>query len=298
MIFFKNNDLRLRKRTNDEISTTDDDIIDYRNVDKRRRASSITSSIIDNNKDDSYDEYDEDKFSNYESERSTTPQNEETRRGLKRNFDEEEDIINEKRFKLNQEWTDLSGTTYKIDEEGIKRKLTIVKETRTKFSMPKDSKHPDRDLKVQVLVEKWLTDEEYDEAFKDNKLGWQPDDQSNDTDDNDDDEIMSEVSLNSTNLNKLKNNNRSSSVYYKTRTPIKRALSVNSNTSSVISSSNNSPQSNNNLHIPTNNGRIRIKTTPEIKSSKRIKKKDNDDDIIDEDKKKEAKMLNDIRNRI
>ena len=39
--------------------------------------------------------------------------------------------------------------------------------------MPADSLHPDAQLTHQVLVERWLTDQEYAELEKQRKLGWQ-----------------------------------------------------------------------------------------------------------------------------
>lgn len=39
--------------------------------------------------------------------------------------------------------------------------------------MPKDSLHPDAKVTHQVLVERWLTEEEYDQLALQRKLGWQ-----------------------------------------------------------------------------------------------------------------------------
>ncbi|KAI5480999.1 hypothetical protein MNV49_006185 [Pseudohyphozyma bogoriensis] len=74
---------------------------------------------------------------------------------------------------IGEEWTNLEGDKYKIDEEGVQRRLCEVRELRRKWKMPKDSKHPDRDVLHEVIVEKWLTDAEFEQALKARKLGWQ-----------------------------------------------------------------------------------------------------------------------------
>lgn len=38
---------------------------------------------------------------------------------------------------------------------------------------PKDSQHPDRDANLQVFVETWLTEEEFQEAKAQKRLAWQ-----------------------------------------------------------------------------------------------------------------------------
>ena len=47
--------------------------------------------------------------------------------------------------------------------------LTLIGSIR----QPKDSLHPDRDILHSVVVEKWLTNAEYEQAFQDHKLAWQ-----------------------------------------------------------------------------------------------------------------------------
>ncbi|GAA6054881.1 hypothetical protein JCM3770_004266 [Rhodotorula araucariae] len=75
--------------------------------------------------------------------------------------------------KVGDEWTNHEGDRYRIDADGTQRRLCEVREKRLKFRMPKDSKHPDARATHVVLVEKWLTAEEYEQAFAHRKLAWQ-----------------------------------------------------------------------------------------------------------------------------
>jgi hypothetical protein len=38
---------------------------------------------------------------------------------------------------------------------------------------PEDSQHPDRDANLEVYVETWLTDDEYQDAKEEHLLAWQ-----------------------------------------------------------------------------------------------------------------------------
>lgn len=94
--------------------------------------------------------------------------------------------------KVGDEWTNYEGDRYKIDEDGVQRRLVEVRETRLKYKMPKDSRHPDAKathevrcsslspprvkkliFAAQVVVERWVTAEEYDALFEQRKLAWQ-----------------------------------------------------------------------------------------------------------------------------
>ncbi|KAM0753236.1 hypothetical protein T439DRAFT_323874 [Meredithblackwellia eburnea MCA 4105] len=75
--------------------------------------------------------------------------------------------------KIGEEWLNFEGDRYKIDEQGVKRRLCEVREMRKKYKMPKDSLHPDRDLMHEVIVEKWLSDDEYKKAVEERKMAWQ-----------------------------------------------------------------------------------------------------------------------------
>ena len=71
------------------------------------------------------------------------------------------------------EWTDLNGLKWRVGEDGVRRRATVVVEMRPKYAMPKDSTHPDAKQKIQVYVEKFLTEHEYEEARRRKQLGFQ-----------------------------------------------------------------------------------------------------------------------------
>lgn len=75
--------------------------------------------------------------------------------------------------KIGEEWRNADGDRFKLDPQGVERKLSEVLELRKKYKMPSDSQHPDKDVVHEVVVEKWLSNEEYDAALKDRKLAWQ-----------------------------------------------------------------------------------------------------------------------------
>ncbi|GAA5964227.1 hypothetical protein JCM21900_002873 [Sporobolomyces salmonicolor] len=75
--------------------------------------------------------------------------------------------------KIGDQWTNHEGDQYRIDEDGIQRRLCEVKELRRKYRLPRDSKHPDARAMQEVVVEKWVTAEEYAALFEQRKLGWQ-----------------------------------------------------------------------------------------------------------------------------
>ncbi|EPQ28827.1 uncharacterized protein PFL1_03630 [Pseudozyma flocculosa PF-1] len=71
------------------------------------------------------------------------------------------------------EWTDLNGLQWRIGEDGVRRRATVVVEMRPKYNMPKDSQHPDAQQKIQVYVERFLSEQEFDEAKAQKRLGFQ-----------------------------------------------------------------------------------------------------------------------------
>ncbi|KPV77156.1 uncharacterized protein RHOBADRAFT_52102 [Rhodotorula graminis WP1] len=75
--------------------------------------------------------------------------------------------------KPGDEWTSFEGDRYRIDADGTQRRLCEVREKRLKFRMPKDSKHPDARATHVVIVERWLTADQYEQAFEHRKLAWQ-----------------------------------------------------------------------------------------------------------------------------
>ncbi|KAH9482288.1 hypothetical protein JR316_0004386 [Psilocybe cubensis] len=75
---------------------------------------------------------------------------------------------------IGDEW-ESNGVKYKIGPNGQRLRQALVKKARQKFVMPKDSLHPDRDVNLQVCIETWLTEEEYQEAKAQHNLAWQDD---------------------------------------------------------------------------------------------------------------------------
>lgn len=75
---------------------------------------------------------------------------------------------------IGEEWVDLNGLRWKMGDDGQIRREAVVMEMRPKYpSMPKDSRHPDAKIKVQVLVERFLTEKEYEEARAKRLLSFQ-----------------------------------------------------------------------------------------------------------------------------
>ncbi|GAA6008854.1 uncharacterized protein JCM10292_002623 [Rhodotorula paludigena] len=75
--------------------------------------------------------------------------------------------------KPGDEWVNHEGDRYKIELDGTQKRLCEVRERRLKYRMPKDSKHPDAQATHVVIVERWLTNEQYQQAFEHRKLAWQ-----------------------------------------------------------------------------------------------------------------------------
>ncbi|KAF8204604.1 hypothetical protein BJ912DRAFT_1051955 [Pholiota molesta] len=73
---------------------------------------------------------------------------------------------------VGDEW-ESNGVRYKIGPNFQRLRQALVKKARQKFVMPKDSQHPDRDANLQVCIETWLTEEEYQEAKAQHMLAWQ-----------------------------------------------------------------------------------------------------------------------------
>lgn len=274
---------RTRKRSMDESSYIDQDTLI-----KRRRATSISTNLsnISMNEESVDNDYSDDN----DSRMSITPQNE--NRGRKRSFDDTSEVsVVRTRYKKapknSEEWTDMSGTTYKYDN-GVKKRLETIKEWRSKYNMPKDSQHPDRNIKLRVYVEKWITDDDYELLLQKNELGWQPDE----------DELSSvnessiynpdeEVSQQSSNKLSSTNSRKSSSVYYMTRTPIKRHIS---NRSNGVSSITSSPPP---LNESTLQSTSRLRVNKKKKSDLSLSTTFGD---AEKEKRKEADLLKEIRN--
>lgn len=75
---------------------------------------------------------------------------------------------------IGDEWTDLNGLRWRMGEDRELRREAIVVEMRFKYpDMPKDSRHPDAKIKIPVHVEKFLTEQEYDDMKSKKLLGFQ-----------------------------------------------------------------------------------------------------------------------------
>lgn len=74
--------------------------------------------------------------------------------------------------KIGEEWTS-NGVLCKIGPNGQRLRQALVKKARQKYHMPKDSQHPDRDANLEVYVETWLTEGEYQDAKARHSLAWQ-----------------------------------------------------------------------------------------------------------------------------
>ncbi|KAH6888782.1 hypothetical protein BKA70DRAFT_1460717 [Coprinopsis sp. MPI-PUGE-AT-0042] len=73
---------------------------------------------------------------------------------------------------IGEEW-ESNGIRYKIGPNGQRLRQALVKKARSKFTMPKDSNHPDRNANLEVYVETWLSEAEYKEAKDGRLLAWQ-----------------------------------------------------------------------------------------------------------------------------
>ncbi|RXW25477.1 hypothetical protein EST38_g377 [Candolleomyces aberdarensis] len=74
--------------------------------------------------------------------------------------------------KVGEQW-ESNGIRYKITRNGQRLRQALVKRARNKFVMPQDSLHPDKDENLEVYVECWLTEEEYQDAKINMRLAWQ-----------------------------------------------------------------------------------------------------------------------------
>ncbi|CDO71357.1 hypothetical protein BN946_scf184908.g115 [Trametes cinnabarina] len=73
---------------------------------------------------------------------------------------------------IGEEW-ESNGIRYKVGPNGQRLRQELVKKSRSRFPMPSDSQHPDRRANVDVYVETWLTEEEYQAAKERHELAWQ-----------------------------------------------------------------------------------------------------------------------------
>lgn len=71
------------------------------------------------------------------------------------------------------EWTDANGLRWCIGDDGIPRRAVMLVEMRPKYSMPRDTVHPDAQLRVPTYIERFLSHDEYEEAKRKKQLSWQ-----------------------------------------------------------------------------------------------------------------------------
>ncbi|KAL7282294.1 hypothetical protein ACG7TL_003764 [Trametes sanguinea] len=104
------------------------------------------------------------------------PKRESTRKKRgKRSEDEVLPVSNDPLCKgrhIGEEW-ECNGIRYKVGPNGQRLRQELVKKSRSRFPMPSDSQHPDRRANVDVYVETWLTEEEYQAAKERHELAWQ-----------------------------------------------------------------------------------------------------------------------------
>lgn len=95
--------------------------------------------------------------------------------------------------RIGEEWQ-TNGVKFKVGPNGQRLRQALVKKPRSRFPMvrrikynphvnitdsafetikPKDSEHPDRDVNIEVFVEAWLSEEEYQSAKEHRELAWQ-----------------------------------------------------------------------------------------------------------------------------
>ena len=108
-------------------------------------------------------------------------------------MDESNASVRGKARVIGEEW-ETNGIKYKVGLNGQRLRQTLVKQARQKFIMvfffpffkislwpcnsiplfqPIDSQHPDRNANVQICIECWLTEEEYQEKKAEHMLAWQ-----------------------------------------------------------------------------------------------------------------------------
>ncbi|KAI0347115.1 hypothetical protein BDW22DRAFT_1480801 [Trametopsis cervina] len=73
--------------------------------------------------------------------------------------------------RIGEKW-ESGGVHYKVGPNGQRLREALIRKSRSRFPMPKDSEHPDRDVNMDVFVEVWLTEEQYQKAKEHQDLAW------------------------------------------------------------------------------------------------------------------------------
>ncbi|PFH49253.1 hypothetical protein AMATHDRAFT_63529 [Amanita thiersii Skay4041] len=74
--------------------------------------------------------------------------------------------------KIGEEWV-TNGVRYKIGPNGERLRQALIKKARQKYHMPADSQHPDRNANLEICVETWLTEDDYQDVKAQQLLAWQ-----------------------------------------------------------------------------------------------------------------------------
>jgi hypothetical protein len=61
---------------------------------------------------------------------------------------------------IGEEW-EVHGQKFRVGPNGQRLRLELVRRTKTRYLMPRDSEHPDRGQDVEYFVECWIGEEEY-----------------------------------------------------------------------------------------------------------------------------------------
>ncbi|KAF7290894.1 hypothetical protein HMN09_01267800 [Mycena chlorophos] len=77
-----------------------------------------------------------------------------------------------KRRAIGEQW-ESNGVVYKIGPNGQRLRQALVKKAARRFVMPLDSQHPDKNANLEVCIETWLTEEEYQDFKSRHLLAWQ-----------------------------------------------------------------------------------------------------------------------------
>ncbi|KAJ7228261.1 hypothetical protein GGX14DRAFT_412507 [Mycena pura] len=83
-----------------------------------------------------------------------------------------DDDSGKRRRSIGEQW-DSNGVVYKIGPKGERLRQALVKKAARRFVMPLDSQHPDKNANLEVCIETWLTEEDYQDFKSRHLLAWQ-----------------------------------------------------------------------------------------------------------------------------
>ncbi|KAJ7098769.1 hypothetical protein B0H15DRAFT_590025 [Mycena belliarum] len=73
---------------------------------------------------------------------------------------------------IGEQW-ESNGVLYKMGANGQRLRQALVKKAARRFNMPLDSQHPDKNANLEVCIETWLTEDEYNDFKARHLLAWQ-----------------------------------------------------------------------------------------------------------------------------